>query len=345
MYVRGVVGGPRVFAPRALDAMRLVAGQVPPEHRGKTRLYGHSLYAAEYCTPSSEPEFYLDVKNSKKKERNKRDNPTLLGGGRGKESKKEKNKKKKPTGDGSGKGEKGENGSEKGSEREDEKWPPFVHIVVSDDGYMEAEAVYDINELDMLVSKGEGLVDLGDGQTFDWHYGFAVDEQGALTTKGLEERMWFCEQWDYPPPDEREQDEKEEEKRFWKDGEVGPEMGEKNEKNEKEEKKPHPSRFWVAGGHGCFQVAGMNNEDLFHVAVAVTKSTNSPTSSTTELKLVAAPLLQEWRRIIAQQQKRREQNDRDWSSMHHVLYYWSRFLLSSSDKKDVKQETKEEKVQ
>lgn len=74
------------------------------------------------------------------------------------------------------------------------KPPKYLFIVLDTYGHLCAESVPDINTLDFNVSEGEGCADAGNGKTFDWHYGYKVN-QDTLICEDPSPNMWFLESW------------------------------------------------------------------------------------------------------------------------------------------------------
>lgn len=72
--------------------------------------------------------------------------------------------------------------------------PPYLFIILDDMGYLYAESVNTINELDMLVSNGEGVSNTGDSDTYNWHFGFKVNPE-TYECENPEDDMWFVDPW------------------------------------------------------------------------------------------------------------------------------------------------------
>ena len=71
--------------------------------------------------------------------------------------------------------------------------PKYIHIILYDD-ILCPEVCNSVNHLDFLVSKGEGVADIGDEKTYDWHYGYRVNQKTNILEDPTDE-MWFKESW------------------------------------------------------------------------------------------------------------------------------------------------------
>lgn len=172
----------------------------------------------------------------------------------------------------------------------EQTFPLFVLITLDlEFGYLGAEAVKNVFDLDMLISKGQGQIDYGDidARRPEWRYGFSVDNKGFLNTKDLEDKIWFGEQWS------TNDEGKEPLLEFHKDLE-------------------NTLRFYI-DQYGWFQVGGNDNELLFSA------EKDKP------LNLVSSSMLSNWQRII---KERRAEKDTDDASMCYVLFDFANYLFT-----------------